>query len=432
MHTPGQSTQEEAASAGPLTAAPTPRRRWRIPRPAVGALRHRDFRLFWWGQLGSLVGTWMQSTAQGWWVLERTNSAFYVGLTAALANAPSLLLSLVAGVVADRHDKRRILLTAQAVALGGAVLLGLLIHLQRLPLVLFLAVVTLVGVANAFEVPTRQAFFVELVGREDLPSAIALNSAAFNLSRIVGPALAGAVIARWGVVPCFYANALSYLAVIAALLRIRPRPRPRAPGAGGLWRDVGEGFRFLRRCPEAGALIAVVAALSLGALPYLALLPVFARDVLRVGARGLGALLAANGVGALLAGVLLAGWGRRLRRGPLLFVAAVGLGASVLAFATVRWPPLAALLLALAGFCTILHNATANALLQTWAPESLRSRVVSVYVFVFLGMAPLGSLAAGELAHRVGPRAAVAWGAATALGVTLAVWRRRPTLWRVR
>lgn len=432
MHTPDQSAAGGAASLPPPPAAPTPRARWRIPRPALGALRHRDFRLFWWGQLGSLVGTWMQSTAQGWWVLERTNSPFYVGLTAALANAPSLLLSLVAGVVADRHDKRRILLVAQSVALAGAAVLGVLIQLDRLPLALFFAVVMVVGIANAFEVPTRQAFFVDLVGREDLPSAIALNSSAFNLSRIVGPAVAGAVIARWGVLPCFYANALSYLAVIAALLRIRSRPRPRRRADGRWWRDIAEAFRFLRRCREAGGLVLALAALSLGMLPYLALLPVFARDVLRVGAGGLGAMLAANGVGALLAGLLLAGWGRRLPRGPLLFGAALGLAGSVLGLAAARGLAIALVLLALAGFCTILHNATANALLQTWAPEELRSRVVSIYVFVFLGMAPLGSLGAGELAHHLGPRGAVALGAGLALLATLEVWRRRPTLWRVR
>jgi MFS family permease len=374
----------------------------------------------------------MQSTAQGWLVLELTNSELLLGLVTAAGSAPVLLFTLYAGVVADRMDKRRIILIAQVVSLVLALVLAVLTDTGAITFTWLLVLVLLLGVASAFEVPTRQSFFVELVGKEDLTNAIAMNSASFNLTRIVGPAVAGVLIGAVGIAACFYLNAISYLAVIAGLLAIRLPPFQRPPRTASTWENLREGFAFIRDDRLARTLVGLIAAASILAFPYAMLLPVFARDVLQVGAQGLGWLLAATGAGALAGGVALAAVSTRIRRGPLLLGSSLLFTTLLGAFALSRSFPISLMLLAAAGFMMILNTASTNALLQSIVPDRLRGRVMGVYVFMFLGMTPLGSIQAGALARWFGAPLALLIGAGTLLLTVLIVWSRVPELREVR
>lgn len=419
MEQAGQSVPGEAHRARP---------RFAFGARALSALRHRNFRLFYFGQILSLVGTWMQTTAQGWLVLELTDSEFLLGLVTAAGSLPVLFFTLYAGVVADRMDKRGIILTAQVGSMLVALAMAVLTHSGTITVGWILLLVTLLGVANAFEIPTRQSFFVELVGKDDLTNAIALNSSAFNLSRIVGPALAGLLIGAVGIAACFYLNAVSYLAVIAGLLAIRRPPYRRPPRTASTLENLREGFEYLWRDRLARTLVIVIAATSILALPYAMLLPVFARDVLQVGARGLGWMFSAAGTGALAGGITLASAAGRVRRGPLLLASSIGFSVLLGAFTFSRSFPLSLVLLAGSGFCLINFTATVNAMLQTVVPDALRGRVMGVYVFMFLGMSPLGSLQAGALARWIGAPAALATGTALLLLVIGVVWSRVPEL----
>ncbi|HYR10307.1 MAG TPA: MFS transporter [Longimicrobium sp.] len=386
-----------------------------IPVRAFGALRHRNFRVFYAGHILSLTGTWMQSTAQGWLVLELTNSALRLGIVTAVTSLPALLFTLWAGDLADRHDKRRIILTAQSVALCAALGLAVLTGTGRITYGALLGLVFVLGTANSFEIPTRQAFFAELVGPADLPNAIALNSAAFNATRIVGPGLAGAVIATSGVAACYAANAVSYIAVIIGLLMMRlPAFTPAARTTSTI-ENIREGLAYIRSDRLVRTLVWMIAGMSVTALPYVMLLPVFARDELGVGAPGLGSMLAATGTGALASGMALASGRLRLPRGRLIIGAGVLLALALIAFAQSRSYPLSLVLLALTGFVMILNNASVNALLQSRVPDRLRGRVMSVYVFMFIGMTPLGALQAGALARWFGAPAALTAGACALL-----------------
>ncbi|HEX8674909.1 MAG TPA: MFS transporter [Longimicrobium sp.] len=401
-------------------------------RGALAALRHRNFRVFYAGQILSLCGTWMQSTAQGWLVLELTNSALLLGVVTAAGSLPSLAFTLWAGVVADRADKRRIILIADLVMGAQSLALAVLTHLGLITYPVLLLLVLVLGSANAFEVPTRQSFFVDLVGKEDLPNAIALNSSAFNGTRIIGPALAGWLIGVAGVAACFYANAVSFLFVVVGLMMMRLPPFRPPERTTSTLDDLREGLAFIRGDRLVRTLVWLIAAMSITAFPYAMLLPVFARDVLRVGATGLGYLLAATGLGALAGGVALAAGGGRLPRGRLMVWSSLAFCAFLFAFTFARTLPLALVLLGCAGFCMILNNATLNALLQSLVPNRLRGRVMSVYVFMFLGMTPIGALQAGALSRAVGAPAALAAGAAALFLIVLAVTLRVPELRRVR
>lgn len=403
-----------------------------VARGALAALRHRNFRLFYFGQLLSLVGTWMQSTAQGWLVLELTNSALLLGMVTAAGSLPVLLFTLYAGVVADRMDKRRIILVAQGAAAVLALALAVLTHTERITVTWILVLVFLLGTANAFEIPTRQSFFVELVGKEDLTNAIALNSSAFSATRVVGPAFAGALLGTVGIAACFYLNSLSYLAVIAGLLAIRLPPFRRPPRTESTLENLREGFAFIRGDRVVRTLVLTIAALSVFGFPYAMLLPVFARDVLHVGAQGLGWLLAASGAGALAGGITLSAVAERVRRGRLVLGASLAFAVLIAAFAASRSFPASLVLLAAAGFCMILNNASVNSLLQSLVPDRLRGRVMSVYVFMFLGMTPVGSLQAGALARWTGAPAALGIGAGVLTLLVLWVGWKVPELRELR
>jgi MFS family permease len=391
---------------------------------AFAALRHRDFRLFYTGQLLSLIGTWMQSTAQGWLVLELTDSPLKLGVVTAAASVPTFLFTLYAGAVADRSDKRRIILWANVVSLTAALALGVLTQTALVTYPMVLALAFMLGTAAAFEIPTRQSFFVELVGKDDLPNAIALNSMQFNGTRIVGPAVAGWVIGAVGTAACFFANSVSYVFVIAGLLMMR-RPPFRAPERReGTLENIRAGLAYIRSVRAVRALVWLIAAISVLAFPYAMLLPVFARDVLQVGAKGLGTLLAATGMGAVLGGVALTAAGRRFGRGRVVLGGSLACCASIFAFAASRSYPLSLVLLGAVGFTMVLSTASVNSLLQSVVPDELRGRVMSVYHFMFVGSAPLGALQAGAVSRWLGAPVALQAGAVVLTATLLfAAWR---------
>jgi MFS family permease len=377
----------------------------------VVALRHRNFRLFWFGQVASLTGTWMQGVASGWLVLTLTNSALLLGVVQAAGSIPILLLTMFGGVIADRYDKRRVLLVAQSLMMLQAAILAALslAHLIHLWHVIVLAV--FLGILSSVEVPTRQAFHVELVGKDDLQNAISLNSTAFNLTRIIGPSIAGFVVAQAGVGGCFVLNAVSFLAVLGGLVMMRGPFAPPRAGAGSPLHEMREGLRYVVRTPRVRGLVINVAAISVFGMPYATLMPVIARDVLHGGPRTLGFLSAAAGAGALCGALLLASRGsgrpRFETRARVVLAGHVAAAAALIALAFAQSFRLTAVLLGVIGAAIILAVATTNTLLQSIVPDELRGRVMGVHVTVFLGFAPLTAMIAGTLAQVAGIQGAL-------------------------
>ncbi|MGH7659266.1 MAG: MFS transporter, partial [Gemmatimonadales bacterium] len=337
------------------------------------ALRHRNFRLFLGGQMVSLTGTWLQNVAQGWLVLQLTHSAFMVGLVSTLGTLPILLFTLYGGVVADRVNKRRFILMLQAFMLVDAAVLGLLTltGVVTVPWVMGLALVF--GLLSAFEVPTRQAFVIEMAGRADLMNAIALNSSVFNLARIVGPAVAGILIATVGIAACFLLNAFSYLAVITSLLVMRQPPSPKPPAGRPRFLD---GLTYVLGEPWPRTMAILTATFSIFGAAFLPLLPVFADQVLHAGATGYGGLVSAVGVGASAAALIVAAFGHRFRKRTVLLTAGMLFGVFLIAasFTGNYW--IALILLTLAGTAQVMSNVLTNTLLQAGAPDHLRGRVM--------------------------------------------------------
>jgi MFS family permease len=397
------------------------------------ALRHRNYRLFFTGQTLSLIGTWMQGLAQGWLVLQLTDSAFWVGLVSFLGSLPIVFFTLPAGVYVDRAHKRRVITICQSLMLVEALVLTVLTATHRIQAWQVAVLAVLLGCLSAIEIPARQAFIVEIVAREDLTNAIALNSSAFNATRIVGPAIAGVLVARFGIAWCFALNALSYVAVLIGLLSMRLPPFRRPVLAGNALERFREGMRFVRTDRKVRALIVSTALLSLFGFPYLVLLPVFARDALRVGAEGLGIMSASVGVGALVSALLLAALGARARRGRMVTFAGPAFGLAVAGFALARSYPVALLMLTVTGFMMVLNNAATNTLLQHLVSDELRGRVMSAWTFVFVGFAPLGSLGVGWLAGQVGASDALALsGVLSAASVLWVWWKLAPEVAQLR
>ena len=392
-------------------------------RSVFAALRHRNFRLFITGQFISLCGTWMQTIAQGWLVLQLTNSAFAVGLVTALGSLPVLLFSLYGGVIADRVNKRRFILLLQSLMLAEALTLGLLTALGLITVQWIMGLAIFFGLLTAFEVPTRQAFVAEIVDREDLMNAIALGSSGFNLARVIGPALAGALIATVGLSACFFANAATYLAVIVGLLRMDIE-RPRVPAFVPVWAALGEGVAYVfgHRWPR--ALVIIVATFSIFGFSFVALMPVFARDALGLDASGYGAMVASIGVGAVAAAFFMAAFGDRVRQSRLVLGSSTLFGIVLVAasLAPEFWS--AVFLFTATGGIMALNGIAANTMLQSEAPDELRGRVMGFYSFTVLGLAPFGSLQAGWLAEHFGVRVAFAAGGLVCLLVAVGVaWR---------
>jgi MFS family permease len=370
------------------------------------ALQHRNFQLFFAGQLVSLIGTWMQSTAQLWLVYKLTKSAALLGVFGFANQVPILFLASIGGYVGDRYDRHRGVIATQTAAmilacvLAGLTLTGAIHDAGGAWVVILIAF--LVGIVNAFDVPIRQAFLVQMVGKEDLPNAIALNSSIFNGARVVGPAIAGFAIAWIGEGWCFFLNGVSFLAVIVALLAMRLTPVERKPSAESPLRSLLQGFRFaMSDLPIRSALL-LLSWLSLLGLQYSVFLPIFADHLLHGGARGLGLLMSAAGVGAVLGALHFAARTEftGLARWIAATSAACGTGLMIFSQSRVFW--LSMVVLFVVGFSATVQMAATNTIIQSRVPDELRGRIMAVYATMFMGVQPIGSLLAGGVAKRIG------------------------------
>jgi len=397
---------------------------------ALRALRHRNFQLFFSGQLISLIGTWMQSLAQSWLVYRLTGSAVQLGLVGFCGQIPVFLFASIGGSVADRLNRHRIIIATQISAMVLAAILTVLTLSGHVQVWHVFLLASLLGVVNAFDIPARQAFVVEMVGKEDLMNAIAINSSMFNGARILGPAVAGTLVAAIGEGWCFFANATSYLAVIAGLLLMTVSHRKPDVHAGSTLGHYVEGFHYVGKTGPIRALLLLLGLVSLTGMPYVILMPIFADKILHGGPKGLGLLMSAAGTGALLGALRLAA--RRAVRGLDRWVAfaAAGFGTSLILFSLSRTFWLSAALLLPVGFAMMVQMASTNTLIQTMVPDRLRGRVMAVYSMMFMGMAPFGALLAGVLAEHLGAPKTVAFGGVICL-LGAAAFRRHLPSWRV-
>jgi len=401
--TSGIPAREEDASAAvvPASMEPRPVQAKLGVRTTLRALRHRNFQLFFSGQFVSLCGTWMQSVAQDWLVYRLTGSALLMSLVAFAGQIPVLLLSPVAGIVADRRNRQYTVIATQTFSMLIALTLAALTLLKVVKVWEIVILATSLGIVNAFDVPARQSFIIEMVGREDLLNAIALNSSMYNAARVIGPAIAGIVIAGIGEGWCFFGNGVSYIAVIAGLFAMRVAPRELQRG-GSAVENIVEGFRFARHTAPIKSLLLMVGLVSMTTMPIMVLMPIFADRILHGGARGLGWLVGSAGIGALLGGLTLASKRDVKGLGSWVWTAAAGVGVASIFFAASRhfWFSVAFLLPA--GFAMMVQMGSCNTLIQVMVPDRLRGRVMSVYSMMLIGVGPIGALAAGALANRIG------------------------------
>jgi MFS family permease len=379
------------------------------------ALDHRDFRLFIGGQLISLIGTWMQSVAQSWLVLELTNSPFKLGLIGTLQFGPMLCFSFIAGAVADRLPKRRVIIGTQTALMCQAFALALLAWLGHVRYWHVAILAGCYGLANTLDMPARQSFIVEMTSRDDLTNAIALNSAMFNGARMVGPAVAGLLVDRFGVAPAFGLNGLSFVAVIVALSAMRTEGLPRDRKGTTVRQDIAAGLRYALGTPRVALILGLLLAVSLFVINHNVLVPLLARDVLHEGAHGFGLLMAALGLGAITGALILAVFGKSRLPVALLLCAAIALCALTVVLAAIRSFWLAAALLTLVGLVQIVFMASCNTTLQLTVPDDLRGRIMSLYAFVFVGVTPIGSFLVGTVAEGFGVPAAYAVGGSAGL-----------------
>jgi MFS family permease len=365
------------------------------------ALSFRDFRLFWFGQVISLSGTWMQSVAQGWLVYSLTKSPFYLGMVAAANSLPILLFTLVGGVVADRFPKRNVLLLTQGISIIPALALGVLTTLGAATVWHVAALAFFLGTINAIDIPTRQSFLAEMVGKGHIANAIALNSAAFNGARIIGPMIAGLTISYLGISACFFLNAVSFIAVIAALSRIRIKGEIRV-GTEGILHELMQGLRFMKGSTEIVHVILLITVFSLIGLPYISLLPVFADEVFHRGAKGFGFLVGASGIGALTAALSIAVRSDIKNKTRFMSFAGLCFSIALFVFSFSKVFLISLVVIMFGGWGMVSYLATANAYIQISVPDELRGRVMSVYSFVFLGTVPIGNAIMGMIADRAG------------------------------
>ena len=370
------------------------------------ALSFRDFRLFWFGQLISLSGTWMQSVAQGWLVYSLTQSPFYLGLVAAANSLPILLFTLIGGVVADRFPKRNLLLITQALSIIPAILLGILTSMGIATVWHVALLAFSLGTINAIDIPTRQSFLAEMVGKGHIVNAIALNSAAFNGARIIGPMIAGLTISYLGIPACFFLNAASFVAVIAALSRIRIRGEIKV-GSEGILKDFMKGIAFMRGSREIIHVMLLITVFSLVGLPYISLLPVFAAEVFNAGAKGFGFLVGASGLGALTAALSIALKGDIKDKTRFMSYSGLCFSIALFIFSFTKIFYVSLFVIMFGGWGMVSYLAAANSYIQVSVPDELRGRVMSVYSFVFLGTVPIGNSIMGVIADKAGTTNAV-------------------------
>ncbi len=399
-------------------------------RQAVTALRHPNYRLWFWSQIVSLFGTWMESTALGFLVFDLTRSPAYLGLVGFATGVPTWLFMLYAGAIADRVPRRTLLLVTQAVMMALAFAVAGLTFLHWIQPWHVLVLAFLLGTANAFEAPARQSFILEMVTVEDMTNAIALNSAMFNTAMAVGPMAGGLVYAFFGPAWCFAINGLSFVAVIVALKKMKLEPFVPKPSRASALADIKEGLAYVATHPLIRTIIALIGTVSLFGISFVTLMPAWAVNVLGGDAKTNGFLQSARGLGALAAALIIASLGRFRFRGKLLTLGTIALPVGAALFALSRWTPLSLVLIFGAGMSMILIFNLSNALVQTHAPNALRGRIMSVYTLIFFGLMPLGALGVGLTAEKLGQPATVILGAGVTLGAAIALAIFMPRLRR--
>jgi MFS family permease len=396
------------------------------------ALKHRNFRLFWTGQIISLTGTWMHQAAQGWLVYKLTDSPFFLGLTGTAASAPILLFTLAGGVLVDRYSKRNIMLVAHALLMILAFTLAVLVAAGRVTVWHVLAIAFLIGTVNAIEIPTRQSFLIELVGRENLLNAIALNSSVFHGARMLGPAIAGFIMGPLGLSSCFFINTLSFSSIIVALLKMRfDRAQIKAPQKSSVIREFREGIAYILDHSTIYMLLISVGIISFFGFPYISFIPVYARDILHTGQEGYGILMGCAGAGAFSGAVLLAVRGSSARKGVLMALAGITFSTALLIFSLSTTVWLSYAMLFFIGLGAINQIATANSILQLMVPDGLRGRVMSAFTTMFLGLSPLGNFTVGSIAHYLGTQRALSIAAACCLLGTLFIMVKKREIIRL-
>jgi len=388
------------------------------------ALRHRNFQLFFSGQLISLIGTWMQTVAQSWLVYRLTGSGLLLGSVGFASQIPVFLVAPLGGIAADRGNRQRIVIATQVASMILAFALAALTLTHRVQVWHIFVLAALLGVVNAFDIPGRQAFLVDMVGKDDLMNAIALNSSMFNGARVIGPAVAGVLVARLGEGWCFFANAVSYIAVIIGLLLMKVHAPAKASLHSSPMEHIIEGFQFVSRTAPIRALLILLGLVSVTGMPYVVLMPIFADRILRnggqefatligshdLGAVRLGILMGAAGVGALLGALTLAVRSGVKGLGRWITNCCAGFGISLILFAFSKSFWLSVFLLLPAGYFIMLQMASSNTLIQVMVPDALRGRAMAVYSMMFMGMAPVGALLGGALSDRLGAPWTVAIG----------------------
>ena len=397
----------------------------RVSWQAAGrALRHRNFQLFFSGQLISLVGTWMQTVAQSWLVYRLTGSGLKLGAVGFASQIPVFLFAPLGGIVADRSNRKHVVIATQVASMVLAFILAALTLTHQVRVWHVFVLAALLGVVNAFDIPARQSFLVDMVGKEDLMNAIALNSSMFNGARVIGPAVAGVLVARLGEGWCFFANGVSYIAVIAGLMLMKVHAPARVSHETSPWEHIVEGFQFVSRTAPIRALLVLLGLVSVTGMPYVVLMPIFADRILHsggqefasligshdLGAVRLGILMGAAGVGALLGALTLAMRSGVKGLGKWVTVCCAGFGVSLMLFALSRSFWISVLLLLPVGYFIMLQMAASNTLIQVMVPDALRGRVMALYSMMFMGMAPLGALMGGALSDRLGAPMTVAIG----------------------
>ena len=376
-------------------------------RETFAALQYPNYRLWFTGQLVSLVGTWMQSTAQGYLVYELTKSPAYLGYVGFAGGLPTWLFTLYGGVIADRISRRTMMLVTQTCMMLLAFMLAGLVFTGLIQPWMIIVLAFALGIANAFDAPARVSFVVELVDRKDLTNGIALNSTMFNAATVVGPAIAGLTYAALGPAWCFTINGLSFIAVIIALLLMHLAPVQTTPRRTSALKDIQEGFRYAAGNRIIRTLIVSQGVLSLFGLSLMVLLPAWSANILNGDAKTYGLLLSGRGIGALVGALMIASLGRRNIRGKLWTIGNLSMPLLMALFAMARWLPLSLALIMITGWSFMVQVNTSNAMVQTQVEDHLRGRVMSIYTLVFFGGMPLGSLLAGSIADRVGEPAAL-------------------------
>jgi MFS family permease len=395
------------------------------------ALSHRNFRLFWIGAFLSNVGTWMQAVAQGWLVLQLTNSPFWLGLDAFMATAPGFVLTLLGGVFADRIDRRRLLLYTQVVAGLAALALAALVATSVVNRWMVLAFSFVTGCCMSLASPSYLAMTYDLVGREDLANAIAMNSTQFQLSRVVGPALAGVAFRVFGLAGCFFANGVSFIAVVAALWMVRMDKvsNAAAPSAKqrAIWRDLVDGIRYVRNRPRVSSLLLLSGVNSLFGAPYFSLVPIYARDIFHLGETGLALMMGTAGAGAFFGALLVAYLGDFRRKGWFVLGGAILFGICIAGFAVASRLTMSLMFLFGLGFALVVSIAITNTLLQKLVTDQMRGRVMSMFLLSFMGTMPIGNILAGTASQHFGPQHTLAFGGfvVTMVATSVLIFNRR-------